>query len=762
MSAVRETSLASKGSVLILALYVALALVYGVVAPPFESPDEVGHFFAIKYVADYGRLPVPEKELSEEYLYGQEGTQPPLYYLVGAAILRLSGVNTDDVWSYLRVNPHTTCGSPHLAGNKGFLAHDPARETFPWRGSILGLHLLRLYSTALGLVAVIGVYATVRLCFPEQPFAVPLTLALVAFNPQYLFVSAGVNNDNLVVPLCVWSLYLLLRAVYQGLTIPASALTGALIGLAALSKMAGLLLLPVAALAILLAVWLHRPGKASKQHPSLPIGHWTLDIGHCSLFIVHCSLFIALALAVGGWWYVRNAVLYADPTLIEHHLDIVSRRDPTPLPIILHEVPSIFYSYWGRFSCDISPAAWYYVFWSLVTLAGLAGLVANWRQFTLRRRVGLLLLAGWYLLVFAGWFRWNLIASGVQGRLMFPAVVSVGVLVGGGLAHWMRRWAWAGMAFILVCMGLAVWVPFGLVRPAYAPPPRYPDAQGLQILHRVDGVFGERITLLGYDLQPANVGAGQTLDVTLYLSALQPLTDTYSMGLWLVSAIPGDTTRLAGLDTWPGNGNYPTPAWQPGEIIVDVYRLTIPDDVPRAQAWMVQLNVYRLGESWLRFAHNGREVGKRAILEWVRVGASEPLNVPPGTRLEPSPVFGDAVALRGAQVRAKDDGLRVALWWEALAPLNGDYTVFVHLMDADGQLVGTGDGPPLRGGFPTRLWRPGDTVADKHVIQYDLPPGPYTVRVGWYDPLVGTRLPVVRGGERLPQDVVIVGNWSQP
>ena len=767
----RKTDLASKGSLLILALYLALALVYGVVAPPFESPDEVGHFFAIKYIADHGRLPVPEKELSEEYLYGQEGTQPPLYYLVGATVLRLSGVNTEDVWSYLRVNPHTTCGSPHLVGNKGFLAHDPAREAFPWRGSILALHILRLYSTALGLATVIGVYATARLCFPEQPLAAPLALALTAFNPQFLFVSAGVNNDNLVVPLCVWSLYLLLRAVRRGLTISISVLTGALIGLAALTKMAGLLLLPLAALAILLAASLHRPAKASKQHPSLTIEHRTSDIGHrtsyighWTLVIGHWTLVITLTLAVGGWWYVRNAVLYADPTLIEHHLDIVSRRDPTPLLLILHEVPSIFYSYWGRFSCDISPDAWYYVFWSLVTLAGLAGLVVNWRRFTLRRRIAFLLLAGWYLLVFAGWFRWNLIASGVQGRLMFPAVGSVGVLVGGGLAHWMRRRAWTGMAFILVCIGLAVWVPFGLIRPAYAPPPRYPDAVGLQIPHRVDGVFGERITLLGYDLQPGDVEAGQTLDVTLYLSARQPLTDTVSMGLWLVSAIPGDTTRLAGLDTWPGDGNYPTPAWRPGEIVVDTYRLTIPDDVPRAQAWMVQLNVYRLGERWFRFARDGQEVGKRAILEWVRVGASQPLNVPSEARLEPSPVFGDAVALRGAQVRAKDDGLRVALWWESLAPLDGDYTVFVHLVDGDGQLVGNGDGPPLRGGFPTRLWRPGDTVADEHVVPLlsDLPPGPYTLRVGWYDPLVGTRLPVVQGGERLPQDAVIVGHWSQP
>jgi hypothetical protein len=736
---------------LILILYLVLALAYGVMAPPFESPDEVGHFFTVKYIADYGQLPPPEKELSEEYLYGQEGTQPPLYYLGGALLLRLSGVNTEDVWDYLHVNPHTTCGSPHLAGNKGFLAHDPARESFPWRDSILALHLLRLYSTALGLATVIGVYATARLSFPDRPAVATLAAVLTAFNPQFLFVSAGANNDNLVVPLCVWSLYLVLRAIHRGLTPATSALTGLLIGLAALAKLGGLLLLPLVCLAILLAAWLQRQSTSTVRLLPLVIVHW--------------SSVLLPVLAVAGWWYVRNALLYADPTLIEHHLAIVSRRDPTPLPLILHEVPSIFYSYWGRFSCDLSPDAWYYAFWSLVTLAGLGGLIAGWRSLVLRQRIGLLLLACWFLLVFVGWFRWNLIASGVQGRLIFPATISVSMLIGGGLATWVKHRAWAGAALALACVALALWVPLGLIRPAYDPPPRYPGTEGLQIPHRMDGVFGDRIALLGYDLRPADLEAGQTLEVTLYLSALQPLTDTYSMGLWLVSAIPGDTTRLAGLDTWPGDGNYPTLAWRPGEIIVDTYRLAIPSDVPRAQAWMVQLNTYRMGkDGWLPFAQNGQVVGDRAILEWARVGASEPPRVGPDTRFESPPVFGGAVALQGAQTTPKEDGLGVMLWWEVLAPLGGDYTVFVHLVDEDGQLVTTGDGPPLEGGFPTRLWHPGDSVTDGHVVPLppNLPPGVYTVQVGWYDSNTGARLPATRGEERLSDDAAIVGIWPWP
>ncbi len=747
----------------ILALYLVLAVAYGFIAPAFESPDEVGHFFTVKYVADHGRLPVPDRELSKEYLYGQEGTQPPLYYLGGAFLLRLTGVDTEDAWTYLRVNPHTTCGSPQLAGNKAFLAHDPARETFPWRGSILALHLLRLYSTALGLITVVGVYVTARLCFPGRPVVAPLAAALTALNPQFLFVSAGVNNDNLVVCLSVWSLYLMLHAIRHGPTPMTSAFIGLLIGLATLTKMAGLLLLPLGCLAVLLAIWLARgdrpkgafPGWAGTTHL---LRGWSSAIGHWMLIIL-------LALAVAGWWYIRNALLYGDPTLIDHHLAIVSRRDPTPLPLILHEVPSIFYSYWGRFSCDLSPGGWYYAFWGVVTLAGLAGVVAEWRRWVDFQRIAVALLGLWFVLVFIGWFRWNLIASGVQGRLLFPATVSVSVLIGAGLATWMKDRVWIGGVLALALIALVVWVPLGLIHPAYRPPRRYPSASGPEIAHRFDGVFGDCIRLLGYDLQPVDVEAGQTLEVTLYLSAACPLTDTYSMGLWLVSAIPGDTTRLAGLDTWPGDGNYPTTVWQPGEVVADTYRLTIPDEVPRAQAWAVNVNFYRMGDgTWLPLVQNGHEVGDRAILDWVRVGASAPSAVPPEHQLEPAAVYAGAVALRGAQITPAEDGLRVALWWEALSPLDRDYTVFVHLVDSEGQLVGTGDGPPLGGGFPTRLWRSGDSLTDEHVVDLpvDLSSDIHTVQVGWYDPDSGVRLPATQGDVRLPHDVVSIGTWSQP
>jgi 4-amino-4-deoxy-L-arabinose transferase-like glycosyltransferase len=745
------------GPSLLALAYLVLSLTYGVVAPPFESPDEIGHFFTAKYIADYRHLPIPEKALSEQYLYGQESTQPPLYYLLGALLLRLSGSDTEDAWSYLRVNPHTTCGSPHLAGNKAFLAHDPARERFPWTGSIVGLHLLRLFSTLLGLATVLGVYAAARLCFPGQELLAATAAGATALNPQFLFVSAGVNNDNLLVALCTWSMVLLLRMVRHGVGRAGIVGSGVLIGLAAMTKLGGVLLLPLAALAILFAAW---ERYRSMRHPAL----WSTAL-RGTLGVA------ALALAVSGWWYGRNAWLYHDPTLIEHHLAIVSRRDPTPLRYILHEVPSIFYSYWGRFTCDLSPGAWYYAFWGAVVTLGLAGVLVAWRGLDRVQRAAFVVLALWFGLVFAGWFRWNLLASGVQGRLLFPATLSVSLLTACGwlsLLEWLRTRLPRGFrpaselalrggsgVLMLAWAGLALWVLFGLIRPTFAPPNRLRTLDGLDAIERVEGSFAApagEVALLGYAVQPRDPEADGTLEVRLYLSARQPLTDTYSLGVWLVSAIPGDTTRLAGLDTWPGNGNYPTNVWQPGEIVEDVYRIALPADVPRTQAWAVQLNMYRAGrEGWFPFSLAGQPAGDRAILGLVRVGASERLSVPPDAVLTPPPVFGEWFALRGARADALpgERQVRVTLWWEALGVPAADYTVFVHLVDGAGQLRATGDGPPLWGGFPTSMWRPGDVVEDEHVVALpaDLPAGQYHLRVGWYEPESGARLGLSAAGD---------------
>src|SRR5207248_1981976 len=91
--------------------------------------------------------------------------------------------------------------------------------------------------------------------------------------------------------------------------------------------------------------------------------------------------------------------------------------------------------------------------------------------------------------------------------------------------------------------------------------------------------------------------------------------------------------------------------------------------------------------------------------------------------------FGNGgIALTGLTV----SGDQVALQWSARGSPGGDYTVFVHALDAAGKVVAQHDGIPAVGSFPTRIWQPGDVITDAH----DLGPGLQTatqLEIGLYD-----------------------------
>ena len=745
---------------LILCGYLALAIANSVIIPPFHWPDEIGHFFAIKYIVDFRQLPIPDPDLARhQYYYAQQGTQPPLYYGIGALLVRLGRLDTTDAWAFDTAprNPYTICGSPRqagdsvLEGNGALWAYDPIQNDgiLPWTRSTLALHLLRLLSVGLGLATVIGVHAIARLVFPARPAVAVLAAALTAFNPQFLFVSAMVSNDNLLVALCTWVLVLVVRMAARGPAPAGSALTGLLSGLAVLTKLTGVLLLPLAWLAIMWAVWKQRRAfRAGLLHA----------LGH--------ALWVALlALAVSGWWYVRNWLLYGDPVLIRYHLAVVGGRGSEPFLSTLSEVPGALRSYWASFVCAISPGPWYAVFWGMAVVAGLVGLALRWRRVWRDGQrgsaPGLIVLGIWFALVFIGWLRWNALATGVQGRLLFPAAASASILVGAGwVALTSGRLRWLRVVLVLAWAGVACWVLVALFYPAFAAPARYASVDAVDIPQRVDGVFGDSVVLLGYDVHPGSLEPGDTVTVKLYLTSSRPLTIPYAMGLWFISAVPGAEQRLTGLDTWPGRGNYPTIFWRPGEVLVDTYHLRVPERVARAQGWVLQVTFGAPGaEAPLPLSVGGQVAGDRALLGWVRAGASEQQAVPPDARLDVAPVFGEAIALRGTQIQQASDEVAVTLWWEALVQPEEAYTVFVHLVDEDGQLFATGDGPPLEGGFPTQMWRPGDRVEDTHVIALPADPevGAYCVQVGWYDPLSGARLQTGVGSDHytIPQTACI-------
>jgi len=733
---------------LFLATYLVLALAYSVVVPPFEGLDEMEHFGVTRYVAETGQLPVQGDPALEAYHARQEASQPPLYYLVTGPLLRLSRISTADTAQYLIPNPYVTCGTENIRHNKNVLRHDPFAEAFPWQGALLALHLLRALSILLQALTVVGVYAIARRVLPDRPGVAALSASLTAFNPQFLIVASSVNNDNIATPIITWAVCLCIVVAQEG---KGYWVLGILIGLAALSKLTGLLLVLLALMA-----WFQSFRSRNTQYARAAR---------------NIAITAGIAALVAGWWYIRNWQIYGDPTGLAPMLNIVGRREPVPIGLLLSELSLVFRSYWGQFSCAFFDSQLYYSAWTIVTVVGLCGLAFGWhrRESLHTPRSTLYLLLTWFLLVFIGWLRWDLITPAPGGRLLFSAVGATSTLLAFGLTSLLNLLAprsvldappssllghLGSVAMMAVAtLALALWV-----RPLFAPPPMV-MASTIKPQKSLDAHFGESIHLLGYDLHADDWGPGRYVDVTLYWRADRRMSVDYTLALQLVALAPGDTRTLLNFNTWPGGGHLPTAAWPVGPAIVDHYRVPLPLSTGTTQAWRLQMLFYDAASgNRLPLTLNDQPAGEALTLSLARVAGTSSISMPDATRLATPVTFDQKIALTHAQVQAQGNMVRVRLLWHSLSPLSRDLTVFAHAYDAHGKLVATGDGPPMKGNFPALLWHKGDLVLDEHAL--DLPSGltlgDVTIKVGLYQPEDGRRLEAWQGASRLPDDAVRV------
>lgn len=67
--------------------------------------------------------------------------------------------------------------------------------------------------------------------------------------------------------------------------------------------------------------------------------------------------------------------------------------------------------------------------------------------------------------------------------------------------------------------------------------------------------------------------------------------------------------------------------------------------------------------------------------------------------------------------------LTLTLVWQAVEPMAGDYTVFVHVLAADGSKVAQRDSRPCGGECPTDTWQPGEIILDRYQLDWTQDPG---------------------------------------
>jgi 4-amino-4-deoxy-L-arabinose transferase-like glycosyltransferase len=730
------------GLVCVLVLFVVLGAVYSLATPVFEAPDEPWHFLYAKRLADGDGLP-PLTFSSDPWVQG-EAHQPPLYYALAAATI--SWVDTTDWQQTMQRNPHAAPGAPHSFGNKNIVLHQ-AGAGDEWTGTRLAVHVVRFLSIAMGALTVWVTYQLVRELRPEMPWMAPVAAAIVAFNPQFLFISAAVSNDNLITLLCSMALLLILRGMRGRMSAWWYAKLGLVIGAAILSKLAGLgLLIP----ALLSIAWV-----AARDR------NWRTFAGPAAVILL-------VALGVGGWWYVRNLVVYQDALGMRAMTTAFRTHDRVPTLVeLLRTTGNAEISFWGVFGwMNVLAGEWYYLAVRAVGRIAAVGLgLVLIRRYRRGRPVGersarLAILALWALVVLSTLVNWSREVTGPQGRLMFPAISVGATFLTMGLSALSpvgnRRVVPVGAAVFLLAAALVM--PFAYIAPAYARPPvvtadQVPkDAKGLNI------TYENGIQLAAYRVDQQSVAPGDALDVYLYWQALKPIKADYSAFVHLFGR---DRQWLGQTDTYPGRGNFPTSSWMPGELICDHYRVSVAEDAVVPAAGRVEVGLYQLPgyETVPAKDAQGRDIGGSPRIGVLRIGAAtlpayEPVSAT-------SVAFGDKVELRGYDLSRDrldpDDELSVTLYWLVTADLERDYTVFVHLTGPEG-MGGQADGQPLQGEYPTSLWVPGETVMDNHVLEVwsDAAPGEYRVEVGLYLLGSGVRLPASGDGAR-GQDYAILG-----
>lgn len=749
----------------ILGLYCLLALIYVYATPLFEAPDESYHYAFVQRMANGGALPVQERGKIGDW--HQEGSQPPLYYLVGGTLLApfdrrgLAQLNT--------VNPHAVIGNPGVVGNKNHYLHTspypPPLGTLEISGAALRVYLARLLSASLGLVTVAAVYGCTRELLPLRPNAALLAAALTAFNPQFIFISASVNNDTMVTALnsvALWQIMALVRA--ERFDLRRSIFLAVVVALATLSKLSGLVMVPVAALA---GLW---------------VAYRSRDLR--GLFVLG-GLMLTVWLALAGWWYARNLTLYNELLGSARMLDVFGRRPAPPLPDLLVELSSLFQSYWGVFGWfSILTAQPYYWFTTGLTLAGFSGLLLYFWRIRAERVLGMryFFLSLAWVLGFISLLMWTLQTTGTQGRLLFPYITAaspllaigllewggrlrelvglrVGGLRGGMMYHaptnatlWRNPTAYLGLFIPAALVLWALLIPFLTLIPVYLPPaPMTAPPEGIVTAAEGGdvGVFlaedgTPAVALAGYQTDVSQRYApGDTVPITLYWRPLLNLEGDYSLYIHLTRATDG--AIIGQVDTFPGWGSWRTSMWVPaaldasGYLIPDAYTVRLNPDADGVSALDARVGWWHPVSDTRLASTNPGNIDPYALV--LRVGGFVGRETLPDTETFKSPAveirFGGRFALVG--YRLDDDGM-LMLMWETLATPQADYTVVALLTDgtideaAEFRVIAQADAPP---DLPTRYRRTGERFLTVHRWQYaedgnnqakTLP-----IYVGWYD-----------------------------
>ena len=184
-------------------------------------------------------------------------------------------------------------------------------------------------------------------------------------------------------------------------------------------------------------------------------------------------------------------------------------------------------------------------------------------------------------------------------------------------------------------------------------------------------------------------------------------------------------------------------AWQAGMAVTTTHHLSLPADL--LGRYRLRVFVYQPDAplTFLFMDAQGAPTADASRPLVVRPPAVARVVLPPEAALAS---FGGQIYLLDVETQppaAPGDPFTVVTSWTASAATEANYTIFAHLVGANGEILGQQDQQPGAGRYPTSIWEPGELMTD--TLQITLPPGTTRqtacLRLGLYDSATMTRLP---------------------
>ena len=727
----------------ILLAFVLLSFAASVINPLFEATDELRHYRFVQHIVQHRSLPV-----QGEVGCRAQGHHPPLFYALGAAATFWIDTGRP-VCSQLEDNPFWQYRYWEVGDdNKNQYLHT-AIEAFPWHGEALAAHIVRGLNVLFGAGVVFLTWLLGRRLWPKRPSLAVGAAAFVAFNPMFVYMAGAINNDVLAA-LSGTAVTLACVSLVQsdtGLSRRWGIGLGLLFGVALLSKF------NLAALALLIETAVTWVAWRKKQ--------WRLW-WEANFLIAGFTLLLV------GWWFVRNQLLYGEPTGFQRLTELWGVRNPADSwGVAIFELPYTWTSLWGRFGYGQIPlpeGIYSGLRW-LVGL-GLLGLPLRfWRKTAVQEPVPtipLMLLGLNVLLFFVVVFNYLLVSpAGAMGRFFFPALPALALLTFYGLSAWLDL-IWTpkpatnrqslianfqspvAILAALLNIGMAaltVVAIFGYLASAYA----RPDEFGLEtaVPNPVNAQFDSFVILRGYDLDSTTLQPGGYLTLNLYWEVIGQAPGNFLLFAHLIDDATG--MPIAQRDTHPGLGNFPSSQWQSGDRFIESIRLHASETMYVPSTASLQIGLYAPGENSYRLGiadAGGDFLGDALPLADVTLATVD--NWRTDDLVFPNLLnqnFANDLRLvgyeYGERVLNTDQPLAVTLYWEALRDAPPDYLVQLSLC---AQPCPDWMTPQVTAVFPpqaapTSSWQRGQVYSNEYILPLDssLPPGSYLIHVALID-----------------------------